>query len=43
MLEQWNSVRTPLPDEEGASETTCDELAATPTPHSPAVENLVLK
>ena len=35
-LEQGKSVRSPPPEEEGAAETTCDELTATPIPHPPA-------
>ncbi|KAK4827950.1 hypothetical protein QYF61_022565 [Mycteria americana] len=35
MLEQGKSVRSPPPEEEGAAETTCDELTATPIPLSP--------
>ena len=31
-LEQGKSVRSPPPEEEGAAETTCDELTATPVP-----------
>ena len=31
-LEQGRSVRSPAPEEEGAAETTCDELTATPIP-----------
>ena len=31
-LEQGKSVRSPPPEEEGAAETTCDELTATPIP-----------
>jgi len=34
-LEQGKSVRSPLPEEEGAAETTCDELTTTPIPHPP--------
>ena len=30
MLEQGKSVRSPPPEEEGAAETTCDELTTTP-------------
>jgi len=33
MLEQGQSVRSPPPEEEGAAETKCDELTATPIPH----------
>jgi len=33
MLEQGKSVRSPPPEEEGAAETTCDELTTTPLPH----------
>jgi len=29
-------VRSPSPEEEGAAETTCYELTATPIPHPPA-------
>jgi len=36
MLEQGQSVRIPPPEEEGAAETTCDELTVTPIPHPPA-------
>jgi len=36
MLEQGQSVRRPLPEEEGAAETTCDELTVTPIPRPPA-------
>jgi len=32
MLEQRKSVRSPPPEEEGAAETTCDELTVTPIP-----------
>ncbi|KAK4828096.1 hypothetical protein QYF61_023458 [Mycteria americana] len=35
MLEQGNSVRSPPPEEEGALETTCDELTTTPIPRPP--------
>jgi len=35
-LEQGQSVRSPPPEEEGAAETTCDELTATPIPCPPA-------
>ena len=31
-LEQGKSVRSPPPEEEGAAETTCDELTTTPIP-----------
>ena len=31
---EW--TRSPPPEEEGAAETTCDELTATPIPHPPA-------
>ena len=27
------SVRSPAPEDEGAAETTCDELTPTPIPH----------
>jgi len=30
-------VRSPPSEEEGAAETTCDELTITPTPHPPAL------
>jgi len=49
MLEQGQSVRSSPPEEEGAAETTCDELTTTPIPCSPAlllrgeVENLGVK
>jgi len=36
MLEQGQSVRGPSPEEEGAAETMCDELTATPIPLHPA-------
>ena len=36
MLEQRKSVRSPPPEEEGAAETTCDELTQTPIPRPPA-------
>jgi len=36
MPEQGQSVRSPPPEEEGAAETRCDELTATPIPHRPA-------
>ena len=29
-------MRSPPPEEEGAAETTCDELTQTPIPHPPA-------
>jgi len=35
MLEQGKSVRSPPPEEEGAAETTCDELTVTPIPRPP--------
>ena len=35
-LEQGKSVRSPPPEEEGAAETTCDELTTTPIPRPPA-------
>jgi len=34
-LEQGQSARSPPHEEEGAAETTCDELTVTPTPHPP--------
>jgi len=37
MLELGQSVRSPPPEEEGAAETTCDELTATPIPCPPAL------
>ena len=37
MLEQGKSVRSPPPEEEGAAETTCDELTATPIPCPPVL------
>jgi len=37
MVEKGKSVRSPPPQEEGAAETTCDELTATPIPHPPAL------
>jgi len=36
-LEQGKSVRSPSPEEEGAAETTCDELTITPIPRPPAL------
>jgi len=36
MLEQGKSVRSPLPEEEGAAETMCDELTITCFPRPPA-------
>jgi len=36
MLESGKSVRSPPPEEEGAAETTCDELTVTTIPHPPA-------
>jgi len=36
-LEQGKSVRSPAPEEEGAAETTCDELTITPIPRPPAL------
>jgi len=36
MLEQGQSVRSPPPEEEGAAETTCDELTTTFIPRPPA-------
>ena len=35
-MEQGKSVRSPPPEEEGAAETTCDELTTTPIPRPPA-------
>jgi len=35
-LEQGQSVRSPPPGEEGAAETTRDELTTAPIPHPPA-------
>ena len=37
MLEQGKSVRSPPPEEEGAAETTCDELTQTPIPRPPVL------
>jgi len=34
-LEPGKSVRCPPPQEEGAADTTCDELTVTPIPHPP--------
>jgi len=34
-LEEWKSVRSPAREGEGAAETTCDELTATPNPCPP--------
>jgi len=36
MLEQGKSMRSPHPEEEGAAETTCDELTVTPIRRPPA-------
>jgi len=36
MLEQGRRVRSPPPEEEGAAETTCDELTTAPVPRPPA-------
>jgi len=33
MLEQGQSVRSPLPEEEGVAAMMCDELTASPIPH----------
>lgn len=38
MLEQVKIVRTPLPEEEGAAETTHDELTVVPVSRSPESE-----
>jgi len=35
MLEQGKSMRSPPPEEEGAAETTCDELTITTIPYPP--------
>jgi len=35
-LERGQRVRSPPPEEEGAAQTTCDELTATSIPHPPA-------
>jgi len=35
-LEQGKKLRNPPPEEEGAVETRCDELTATPVPHPSA-------
>lgn len=32
MLEQGRNMRSPCPEEQGAAETTCDELTTTPFP-----------
>jgi len=37
LLEQGKSVRSPPPEEEGAAETTCDELTITLIPHPPVL------
>jgi len=37
MLENRKSVRGPPPEEEGATETMCDELTVTPIPCAPAL------
>jgi len=37
MLEHGKSMRSRPLEEEGAAETTCDELTTTPIPHPPAV------
>jgi len=36
MLEQWQNVRSPPPEEDGVAETTCDELTTAPIPQPPA-------
>jgi len=36
-LEQGQSVRSPPPEDEGAAETSCDELTVTPIPRPPAL------
>jgi len=36
-LEQGKSVRSPRPEEEGAAETTCDELTITSVPCPPVL------
>jgi len=36
-LDQGKSVRSLPPEEEGAAETTCDELTTTPIPCPPAL------
>jgi len=36
MLEQGQRVRSPIPEEEGGTETTCDELTPTPIPRPSA-------
>jgi len=33
VLEQGRSVKSPLPEEEGAVQTTCDELTTAPISH----------
>lgn len=38
MLEQMKHVRSPLPEEEGAAETTYYELTVAPISHSPKSE-----
>ena len=37
MLEQGQKVRSSSPEEQGAAETTYDELTATPIPSPPAL------
>ena len=37
MLEQGKCVRSLPPEEEGAAETTCDDLTVTPIPHPPVL------
>jgi len=37
MLELGKRVRSPPPEEEGAAETTCDELSTTPILGLPAL------
>jgi len=36
-LEWGQSVRSPPPEEEGVTETACDELTVTPIPRPPAL------
>jgi len=37
MLEQGQNVRSPLPEEKGLAEPTCDELTVTPIPRPPVL------
>jgi len=37
MLEEGKNVSSPPSEEEGAAETMCDELTATPIPYPPVL------